>query len=204
MLSHGCTRNRTATFMSTASTSAGTSSPPPDEPGASHSIPPPTPAPELSAFSASPDDEEPEDEFHDVADNADERFSLIPLQTPTTPRANPLADTSSDSSDASTNRKRTSNSSSIIAQKSPRASGSPSTRRTTLPADDGTSSKHASGMSVLLARQKERLDADPKAHRASIQGNAILKQGFDKLQLDTQSAEPEVDWGALETALCLI
>lgn len=189
------------------STSAGPSSPTRDQPGASHSIPPPSPAHEAPTFaeSGSPDDDQSDGDFHDVVDDSDARFSLIPLQTPTKPRANPLEDTSSGSSDASMNHKRTpSNSSSMLGQKSPRVSGSPSTRRTTLPPDDHGTGKHESSMSFMLARQKERLDADPKAHRASLQGNAILRQEFDKLQSETKHVEPEVDWGACSTCIELL
>jgi hypothetical protein len=184
--------------MAITTSVAGVSGSAADECGSTLSIPP-TPAEELDAARSSEEAGDSDSgEFHDAA-GEDTRFSLIPLQTPTTPRAPQFNDSDSGSSDASTRQKHASSSSSVIGQKSPRGSGSFQTHRTTLPDETRDRNQHpssTSSMSYFLTRQKERLDSDPSAHRASIHGNAILKQGFDKLQQKTQYSEPEVDWGA--------
>lgn len=167
-------------------------------PTSSHIPLPPPSADAAPAINAPDVDDSDDGDFHDVADD---RFSMVPLQTPTaTPQLPQFGETvKTDSADASP-RLRGSSVSSMAGQKSPRGSlralSPTSTHRTTLPpSSDGPLRESSSGMPYLLARQKERLDSDPHAHRASIDGHAKLKEGFDKLQQVAQTTETEIDWG---------
>lgn len=183
-------------------------------PSSAH-IPLPSPAAEISPTVNVPDtDGSDDDNFQDVADD---RFSMIPLQTPTAAATKTLQfeeTNKTDSADTSP-RLRGSSVSSVTGQKSPngslRARSPTSTHRTSLPpSSDGPSRDSMSRMPYMLARQKERLDSDPHAHRASIDGHAKLKEGFDKLQQGTQATENEIDWGTFsfvapnDTSSCLV
>lgn len=138
-------------------------------------------------------------EFQDVADD---RFSMIPLQTPSaSPRVPHFRETGE--SVQTLSRLRNSSVSSLTGQKSPRESLqplSPSSTHQTTPAPSPYDSSRASSfaaMPIMMARQKERLDSDPNAHRASVDGHARLKVGFEKIQQDSRRGEADIDWGEL-------
>lgn len=200
--------------MTTPATENATTEVAPASPSSAH-IPLPSPAAEITPSVHVPDTDGSDDgDFQDVADD---RFSMIPLQTPTAAATKTLQfeeTNKTDSADTSP-RLRGSSVSSVTGQKSPngslRARSPTSTHRTSLPPSSGGPSRDStSRMPFMLARQKERLDSDPHAHRASIDGHARLKEGFDKIQQVTQTTESEIDWGTLlsvapnTTCSCLV
>ncbi|KAF8313102.1 RabGAP/TBC [Clavulina sp. PMI_390] len=160
---------------------------------------PPAGAEEITTSTTeSSKDDSDEDDFQDVADD---RFSTVPLQTPTTSTTveSHLDVTNKSVSSGESPRPRGSSVSSVTGQKSPNGSPRPlsptSTHRTTLPASsDGTPGDPTSGLPYMMARQKERLDSDPHAQRASIDGSAKLKAGFEKIHQEAKPSANEIDW----------
>jgi len=192
-------RSLSGWLMATLATSEEVKTGLPLEERASSPLPIPSPSiDEKHVVDASQDDKSEDGEFEVV----DDRFSMIPLQTPSaSPRVARFRETNKTENAQALSRLRNSSVSSLTGQKSPRESLqeiSPSSTHITTPAQSPYDSSRASSsaaMPIMMARQKERLDSDPNAHRASVDGHARLKEGFEKIQHDSRATEADIDWG---------
>lgn len=186
-------------LMATLATSEKVKTGLPLEERASSPLPIPSPSiDENHVVDASQDDKSEDGEFEVV----DDRFSMIPLQTPSaSPRVARFRETNKTENAQALSRLRNSSVSSLTGQKSPRESLqeiSPSSTHVTTPAQspyDSSRTSSSAAMPIMMARQKERLDSDPNAHRASVDGHARLKEGFEKIQHDSRATEADIDWG---------
>lgn len=159
----------------------------------------PSPSIDKRVFDVSPNDDSEDGEFEDLTDD---RFSMIPLQTPSaSPHVRRFGEADKADSVQALSRLRNSSASSLAGQKSPRESlqqHSPPSTRLTTPASspyEPSVLSSSTAMPIMMARQKERLDSDPNAHRASVDGHARLKEGFEKIQHDSRAVEVDIDWG---------